>query len=370
MKVSFICTILNEERAIGEFLDSLARQSREPDEIVVVDGGSVDGTVDRVEDRRRKTEDRRQKTENGGQKFIIIEKKGFNRSRGRNEAIKMATGDIIVASDAGCILDKKWLEEIVKPFEGDGAHLASAEASAKSRRGVKVVGGFYLPTGNSILQKILGQLTSVPLDKINPATYLPSSRSIAFKKDVWKKVGGYPEDLKYNEDIIFAQSLKKNGFKFAFASKAVVEWPQRKNISEAVKQFFFYAVGDGMAKERGPHYKKLLLKLLLLLFVCVTYIYICYIGKMNWGVIGWGGRLGRFGGLGRSGILGGLGGLGGLGLILVGIFGYKALKLALKLKNVSAFFYSLFILPVLSFAVLIGFGYGAVRGWLKEDKGE
>jgi hypothetical protein len=59
-----------------------------------------------------------------------------------------------------------------------------------------------------------------------------------------------------------------------------------------------------------------------------------------------------------------------LGLILVGIFGYKALKLALKLKNVSAFFYSLFILPVLSLAVLVGFGYGAFRGWLKEDKGE
>ncbi len=71
------------------------------------------------------------------------------------------------------------------------------------------------------------------------------------------------------------------------------------------------------------------------------------------------------GGLGGLGVLGGLEELGLAGLILAGVFGYKALKLALKLKNVLVFPYSLFILPILNLAVLIGFGYGMVGGKLK-----
>ncbi|HRI55746.1 MAG TPA: glycosyltransferase, partial [Anaerolineae bacterium] len=44
MRVSVICTVLNEAEAVGRLLDSLAAQSRPPDEVIIVDGGSSDGT--------------------------------------------------------------------------------------------------------------------------------------------------------------------------------------------------------------------------------------------------------------------------------------------------------------------------------------
>ena len=46
--------------------------------------------------------------------------------------------------------------------------------------------------------------TVLPLtDEIDPATFLPSSRSVAFPKAVWALAGGYPEWLDYCEDLLF-----------------------------------------------------------------------------------------------------------------------------------------------------------------------
>ena len=48
MKVSLIATVLNGAEHIEEFLGSLEAQTRAPDEVVIVDGGSTDGTLQLV----------------------------------------------------------------------------------------------------------------------------------------------------------------------------------------------------------------------------------------------------------------------------------------------------------------------------------
>jgi len=45
MKISLVCTVLNEERTIKKFLQSVFLQSKLPDEIIIVDGGSRDDTI-------------------------------------------------------------------------------------------------------------------------------------------------------------------------------------------------------------------------------------------------------------------------------------------------------------------------------------
>jgi len=70
-----------------------------------------------------------------------------------------------------------------------------------------------------------------------------SSRSIAFKKSCWRKVGGYP-DLSSGEDTFFNLKLMKKNCKFVFARDAIVYWRMRKNWREFIKQFYKYGVGD------------------------------------------------------------------------------------------------------------------------------
>ena len=46
MKVTLIATVLNAGDHVGGFLASVAAQTRRPDEVVIVDGGSTDGTLE------------------------------------------------------------------------------------------------------------------------------------------------------------------------------------------------------------------------------------------------------------------------------------------------------------------------------------
>ena len=249
MRISFITTIFNEEKTIESFLDSLLLQTRFPDDIVIVDAGSTDKTTERIKKYEAKF-----KTKKIGFKILI--KKG-NRSVGRNEAIKNATGDIIVASDAGCTLDKKWIEKITEPFRRDSS---TPLRSVQNDKRVDVVAGYYHPVTKTVFEKCLAPYMCVKPDRVNPEDFLPSSRSVAFRKEVWGKAGGYPERLDTCEDLVFARTLQRMRFHFTFAKDAIVYWQQRHNFKEAFLQFYSYAVGDGQALYIRPQTPLLFLR--------------------------------------------------------------------------------------------------------------
>lgn len=222
LRVSVISTFKDEEATIREFLDSLLAQSRPPDEIVITDGGSTDGTVEIVQEYIQRGVPAR---------LLVIP--GANRSVGRNAAIRVAKYDIIACTDVGCKLDKEWLKNIVKPFMTDPETM--------------VVAGFFEVLPQSLFEECVGALTGFPPEGTDPAVWLPSSRSIAYRKEAWKKVGGYPEQFSFNEDTPFDISLRRAGFKFTNAEDALVYWRPRSTLWAFFKQYHAYARGDGQA---------------------------------------------------------------------------------------------------------------------------
>lgn len=219
--VSLIATVFNEADNIGRFAGSILAQTRRPDEVVIVDGGSTDGTPEVI---CRELE--------GRVPLRIIVAPGLNISQGRNRAIAEAAGPLIAASDAGCVLRPDWLEKLVAPLEADAA--------------VSVASGFYSMDCHSLLQQCVG-LATMPgqLDPVNGETFLPSSRSVAFRKAAWETVGGYPEWLYTGEDTLFDLKLKRMGFRFRFVGEAIVEWEPRRSWRAVYRQFFLYARGGG-----------------------------------------------------------------------------------------------------------------------------
>ena len=152
---------------------------------------------------------------------------------GMTRQIAAARGDIIVATDAGVTLAPDWLQCITEPLLHDTS--------------VQVVSGFFEADPHTVFEAAMGA-TVLPLrDEINPATFLPSSRSVAFRKTAWEAVGGYPEWLDYCEDLIFDLRLKQRFALFGFAPDAVAHFRPRGSLSSYFRQYYQYARGDGKA---------------------------------------------------------------------------------------------------------------------------
>ena len=229
LPVSVVLTVLNEAGSLDELLRSLEAQSRRPNEVVVVDGGSTDGTWERL-----------QAWEPPGVQLIRLRRPGANISRGRNEAIRAAGGPIVAVTDAGVHLDSTWLAELTAPFE-------AAEPP-------DVVSGFFAADPRGVFERALGATTLPTWQEIDPTTFLPSSRSVAFSKSAWESVGGYPEWLDYCEDLVFDLALRDAGRRFAFIPNALVYFRPRSNLRQFFAQYYRYARGDGKADLwRGRH---------------------------------------------------------------------------------------------------------------------
>lgn len=252
MKLSFVTTVLNEEKNIKILLSSIFYQSKKPDEIIFVDGGSTDNTFGIIKNYILNI-----KSDKSRERFKLIFKKG-NRSIGRNEGIRKAKGDIILLSDAGCFLDKNWVRNIIKPF---------------SDQKVDVVAGFYKGFAINIFEKCLIPYVLVMPDRVNPKTFLPSGRSMAFRKSIWEKVGEFPKNYSNNEDYVFAHKLKKINAKIILRKNAIVYWIPRRNIFEEFIMFFRFSFGDA---EAGILRKKVLFLFIRYIFGLWILIYSLY----------------------------------------------------------------------------------------------
>jgi cellulose synthase/poly-beta-1,6-N-acetylglucosamine synthase-like glycosyltransferase len=85
------------------------------------------------------------------------------------------------------------------------------------------------------------------LQDVVPQKFLPSSRSVLFRRHAWEAVGGYPEWLDYCEDLVFDFALKAARFRFTFAAEAVAWFRPRGSLGAFFRQYYRYARGDGKA---------------------------------------------------------------------------------------------------------------------------
>ena len=220
---SLIVTLLNEEDSIEVLLHSIGAQTVVPAEVVFVDGGSTDRTVEFI---------RAWQPPPGVSVEIRIEN-GAGISRGRNRGIEAARHDLLFVTDAGTRLDAQWSARMWEAFEAPNPP--------------DVVSGFFRPTGSTFLERAIAFVATPRLAEISPEAFLPSSRSVGFTREAWSTAGGYPEWLDYGEDLVFDLALRDTGRTFAFTPDAWVTWSARPHLPGFMTQYFRYARGDGKA---------------------------------------------------------------------------------------------------------------------------
>ncbi|HOU23972.1 MAG TPA: glycosyltransferase [Anaerolineae bacterium] len=224
MSIAVVITVKNEAGSLEGLLESLCAQTRQPDEVVIVDGGSTDGTLEIL---RTWEESRRLP-------LRMLSEPGCSISRGRNRAIAASESKLIASTDAGVRLDAGWLDSLARPLiEGSTAR--------------RVACGFFLPDPRSVFEVAMGATVLPRREDVRPERFLPSSRSVAFARTAWEAVGGYPEWLDYCEDLVFDLRLLAMDYRLVFVPEALVHFRPRPDLRSFAVQYYRYARGDGKA---------------------------------------------------------------------------------------------------------------------------
>ncbi|MDP2028653.1 MAG: sulfatase-like hydrolase/transferase [Thiobacillus sp.] len=218
MKFTLIATVRNEADTIRDFVESLLSQTRRPDEILIVDGASSDGTREILEDYAARG-------------VLRVISQPCNIAEGRNLGIAAATGSHLAVTDAGCRVDQDWLEQIERCF-------------ASGCQPDVVAGNFRFETHTRFEEAVVLATFQPNRDQSETARYYPSSRSVAFTKAAWLQAGGYPEWLYAAEDTLFNIRMRQLGLRFVFCRDAIVRWRPRESWRALARQRINFSRGN------------------------------------------------------------------------------------------------------------------------------
>jgi glycosyltransferase involved in cell wall biosynthesis len=220
LKLSLCITIRNEQESVVSLVESLLTQSRPPDEIIAVDGGSTDGTVELLHACAARYA-----------RLRVIALDEANIAEGRNVAIANARYNVIASADGGVEYPKSWLVNLVRPLEVNPDF--------------DVVCGYFEAKPKTFFEECVGAVLYPNASLVDWSKFLPSCRSVAFKRKVWEDLGGYAEWLPrgISEDTHFFLRARKAGYNFTYASDATCYWRPRRNLSEVFRQYFYYTRG-------------------------------------------------------------------------------------------------------------------------------
>jgi glycosyltransferase involved in cell wall biosynthesis len=187
VRLSVVIPALNEERHLGQVLSDLQRQSRRPDEVIVVDAGSTDATVDIAE----------------RSKAVVLHGEPPI-ARGRNLGGFSATGDLIFFLDADTRLPETFFENFVSEVE---------------RRHLDIACPRYLPYDSTFTIRAIHAFWNMVLKGFERTLPSGAGHCIALRGKLFRESCGFEPSLKF-DDIELVRRLSK-GRRFGYVGTSV-----------------------------------------------------------------------------------------------------------------------------------------------------
>lgn len=216
-EISVVVPVRDEEASIRGLLEGLLSQTLPPKEIVITDGGSVDATRDIIEEFIK-----------DGAPVRLIRERNSLPGRARNTGAKNSRYQWIAFTDAGTRSGPDWLALLAEHI-GDGS-------------AVDVVYGSYEPVVDSFFKECAAIAYVPPAANLAEGPTRPRSIvSALMRRKVWEEVGGFPENLRSAEDLLFMNKIEQAGFRIVRAPRAVVCWTIQPGLWSTFRRFSVYA---------------------------------------------------------------------------------------------------------------------------------
>lgn len=196
MTISVIIPVYNRAHLIGTTLDSLLRQSLPADEIIVVDDGSTDGTVDIVRGY-------------GGKVSLVCQPDNGGPGAARNAGLARATGSHVMFFDSDDLATPDYLKARATVAKETGAQIVyGAWAPVSLENGVCRHDGFARQS-----RAVRGNALSAFL-----RSWVLLLQDCLIDISLVREVGGYPEDLVTGEDMLLLFRMLKAGARLGYAA--------------------------------------------------------------------------------------------------------------------------------------------------------
>jgi len=237
--VSVIVPMHNERRYIERCLESLVAQdyARDRFEVIVVDGGSTDGSRELVEAMRERLPNLR-----------VLENRGKHTSRGLNIGLAFAQGEVIARVDAHAAVAPDFLRENV---------------AALRRTNADVVGGPIKTLGEGPVGAAVALAVSSPFG-VGNAVFRYSQREQwtdtvafpAYRRDVFDRIGPFAE-IDGGEDDEFHYRLRDAGGRILLTPAIRSTYYARRSYWELTRQYFGYGQAKVVVLSRHPKQTRL-----------------------------------------------------------------------------------------------------------------
>jgi glycosyltransferase involved in cell wall biosynthesis len=207
--VAVVIPLFNKEAAVGRTVESVLRQSKRPDELIVVDDGSSD----------RSAEIARATLANAAADvdWQIVAQDNAGVSVARNRGAAESRSRYIAFLDG----DDEWLPGYLAEIEKlSRAHPDATVLTVRlAKPGPK---GRLLPEPSAVPRGFFGTLER-PLDLYRRGYGIMSSSSIVVRRDAWNRSGGFPAGVRSGEDMFWWLKLCMSE-RFAHSSALLSVW--------------------------------------------------------------------------------------------------------------------------------------------------
>jgi cellulose synthase/poly-beta-1,6-N-acetylglucosamine synthase-like glycosyltransferase len=219
--VSIIVPVKDEEKVVGRLLEALLRLDYPPEkkEIVIVEDGSVDKTVELCREYAKRYP---------GQVRLFRQRTSNGKPSALNYALKHVRGEIVAVFDADNVPEPDILKKAVKYFEDPSTAAVQGRA-------------YSINADLNMLTKFLSYEEAVRYeiyirgkDVLN--LFVPLTGSCYFvRKNVLMDVDGW-EDTSLSEDVEMALNLAKRGYRIRYAPE-IRSWQENpENLTQLIKQ--------------------------------------------------------------------------------------------------------------------------------------